>query len=214
MLPGRGWLEIDESDRTDWHYYLLIVRYQPLLSLLQSLLHLSEIRLQLGILWLVILPQLGWCSVNLPDSCQLPGQPTTTHPPSQHSDWNKETICKPFNWLTDIVIIVTCCWLLLTELDINCHLVKSLVDVCHLKIMIILAPLWVSDSLCLVSRHCAHCTTHLLTLRIIKALTAPVVPNLKRRARLYNTLILPASRNQAKFGIFRKRWFTYGFEWL
>ena len=67
MLPGRGSLENDKSDRTesDINYYLLIVRYQPLLSLLQILFHLSEIRLQLGVLCLVILPQLGWLAVNL-----------------------------------------------------------------------------------------------------------------------------------------------------
>ena len=35
------------------------------------------------------------------------------------------------------------------------------------------------------------CTAHLLTLGIIKVLTAPVVPNLKQRQRLYNILILP-----------------------
>ena len=61
--------------------YLLIVRYQPLLSLLQILFHLSEICLQLGVLRLVILPQLWGFSVNFPDKSISEILPTPTKPP-------------------------------------------------------------------------------------------------------------------------------------
>ena len=76
-------MEIDKNDRreSDIDYHLLIVRYQPLLSLLQILFHLSEICLQLGVLRLVILPQLWGFSVNFPDKSISEILPTPTNPP-------------------------------------------------------------------------------------------------------------------------------------